>query len=227
MLIMITLSPCELLPYAKKIILYMCKNHEERLLNELLNELQITESLNIFLERTDTLPFFRFNNSSTNLINSNNSAQFSGTNTVRKTSNNNESRGFIHTKRHHSGEDHPQHEQNSYTNTLKMRSPSQNSLSTSFNEKITNDMEKNMIRVDESLQVAPLPLAPYGGTAAPLKTLLPDLSIPIPCLFRCSIGIMLINELIVSGFQIDWSAHLPQLLHVAMLGKQKTRFLVL
>ncbi len=30
---------------------------------------------------------------------------------------------------------------------------------------------------------------------------------------------MLINELIVSGLQIDWSAHLPQLLHVAMLGK--------
>ena len=75
-----------------------------------------------------------------------------------------------------------------------------------------------MLRVDECLQVAPLPLAPYGGTAAPLKALLPDLSTPIPCLFRCSIAVMLINELIVSGFQVDWSAHLPQLLHVAMLG---------
>jgi hypothetical protein len=76
-----------------------------------------------------------------------------------------------------------------------------------------------MLRLDEYPQVAPLPLAPYGGTAAPLKTLLPDLSIAIPCLFRCSIAVMLINELIVSGLQIDWSAHLPQLLHVAMLGK--------
>lgn len=76
-----------------------------------------------------------------------------------------------------------------------------------------------MVRVDECQQAAPLPLAPYGGTAAPLKTLLPDLSIPIPCLFRCSIAVMLINELIVSGLQIDWSAHLPQLLHVAMLGR--------
>jgi hypothetical protein len=76
-----------------------------------------------------------------------------------------------------------------------------------------------MIRLDEGLQVAPLPLAPYGGIAAPLKTLLPNLSIPIPCLFRCSIAVMLINELIVSGLQIDWSAHLPQLLHVAMLGR--------
>lgn len=76
-----------------------------------------------------------------------------------------------------------------------------------------------MLRLDEYPQVAPLPLAPYGGTAAPLKSLLPDLPIAIPCLFRCSIAVMLINELIVSGLQIDWSAHLPQLLHVAMLGK--------
>lgn len=145
MLIMITLSPCELLPYAKKIILYMCKNHEERLLNELLNELQITESLNISLERTDTLPFFRFNNSSTILINStnnNNSTQSPGTNTVRKLANSNESRGFIHTKRHHSGEDNLQQDHISYSNTLKIRSPSQNSLSTSFNEKLTTDIDK-------------------------------------------------------------------------------------
>lgn len=76
-----------------------------------------------------------------------------------------------------------------------------------------------MVRVDELLQAAPLPLAPYGGIPAPLKALLPELSIPIPCLFRCSIAIMLINELIVSGLQIEWSAHLPQLLHVAMLGR--------
>lgn len=83
-----------------------------------------------------------------------------------------------------------------------------------------------MQRVDEFPQVAPLPLAPYGGTASPLKTLLPDLSVPIPCLFRCSIAIMLINELIVSGLQIDWSAHLPQLLHVALLGMDHNRAIV-
>lgn len=138
MLIMITLSPCELLPYAKKIILYMCKNHEERLLNELLNELQIAESLNISLERTDTLPFFRSNNSTTTLGNmSMSSTQLSGTNSVRKSSTSHESRGFIHTKRHHSGEDHLQHDHLSYTNTLKIRSPSQNSLSTCLTEKLS------------------------------------------------------------------------------------------
>ena len=143
MLIMITLSPCELLPYAKKIILYMCKNHEERLLNELLNELQITESLNISLERTDTLPFFRSTNSTTTLNNSNNnSTHLSGTNSIRKLTNTSESRGVIHTKRHHSGEDHPQHDHSSYMNTLRIRSPSQNSLSTSYNDKLTASIDK-------------------------------------------------------------------------------------
>jgi hypothetical protein len=76
-----------------------------------------------------------------------------------------------------------------------------------------------LLRLDEFQQVAPLPLAPYGGTAAPLKGRLPELNAAIPCLFRCSIAVMLIDELIISGLQIDWSAHLPQLLHVAMLGK--------
>lgn len=137
---MITLSPCELLPYAKKIILYMCKNHEERLLNELLNELQITESLNISLERTDTLPFFRSNNSSpTFLINSNNSTHSS---TLRKSTNPHEHRGIIHTKRHHSGEDNLQQEHISNFNTIKNRTSSQNSLSTNFNEKTTADIDK-------------------------------------------------------------------------------------
>jgi len=145
---MITLSPCELLPYAKKIILYMCKNHEERLLNELLNELQITESLNISLERTDTLPFFRSNNCSpTFLTNSNNPTQVSGTNTLRKSTNSHENRGIIHTKRHHSGEDNLQQDHVSCLNTMKNRTSSQNSLSTNFNEKLTADIDKGEYRI--------------------------------------------------------------------------------
>ena len=148
MLIMITLSPCELLTYAKKIILYMCKNHEERLLNELLNELQITESLNISLERTDTLPFYRSNYSPSNYpinLNSGNSTLSSGTSTVRKssmTANGNEHRGLLHTKRHHSGEDVPSQEHVAQLNTTKMRTSSQNSLSASFNDRLSADMEK-------------------------------------------------------------------------------------
>lgn len=143
MLIMITLSPCELLPYAKKIILYMCKNHEERLLNELLNELQITESLNISLERTDTLPFYRFNNSTpTFYINNTSGSQSSGGNSVRKTLHTNENRGVLHTKRHDSGEDSIQQDNISYINAMKIRTLSQNSLSTSLTEKLTADVEK-------------------------------------------------------------------------------------
>ena len=147
MLIMVTLSPCELLPYAKKIVLYMCKNHEERLLNELLNELQITESLNISLDRTDTLPFYRFNHpSSVYSMNSNaGSAYVSGTNSARKSSmasSASENRGVLHTKRHHSGEDNLQQDHVSYLSTVKIRTTSQSSLSNSFNEKMSVEMNK-------------------------------------------------------------------------------------
>lgn len=145
---MITLSPCELLPYAKKIILYMCKNHEERLLNELLNELQITESLNISLERTDTLPFYRFNQSPMphfTILNSTSSNASSGTQTMRKSLINpvdGEKHGVLHTKRHHSGEDALQQDHVARLTTIKMRTVSSNSLSTSSNEKVTTDTDK-------------------------------------------------------------------------------------
>ena len=141
---MITLSPCELLPYAKKIILYMCKNHEERLLNELLNELQITESLNISLERTDTSPFYRFNNNSspTVFITNSVSTQPVEVSTTRKSSNINENRGILHTQRHDSGDDTLQQEHISCLNTNKIRTLSQNSSSTCMNEKRTTDMDK-------------------------------------------------------------------------------------
>jgi hypothetical protein len=144
MLIMITLSPCELLPYAKKIMLYMCKNHEERLLNELLNELQITESFNNSLERTDTLPFYRFNQTVSMPTSASNSTSISGSSTIRKTMANmqtNENRGVLHTKRHHSGEDGLQSDHISQL-TLKMRTASQNNLCTNLNEKITAELDK-------------------------------------------------------------------------------------
>lgn len=148
MLIMITLSPCELLPYAKKIILYMCKNHEERLLNELLNELQMTESLHVSLERTDTLPFYRFNQSPQTHPNNASSTPVLGTSTVRKSPmilTTSEHRGVLHTKRHHSGEDALQQEHVAQLNSMKLRTSSQNSLPISFNEKITLDIEKGSL----------------------------------------------------------------------------------
>ena len=145
MLIMITLSPCELLPYAKKIILYMCKNHEERLLNELLNELQITESLNISLERTDTLPFYRLTQPTTS-----SPMQSTGTASARKLPTiltTNENRGVLHTKRHHSGEDALQQEHIAQLNSMKIRTPSQNSLPSSLNEKITVEIDKGSTKI--------------------------------------------------------------------------------
>ncbi|CAF0839637.1 unnamed protein product [Didymodactylos carnosus] len=232
-LIMVTLSSCELLPHAKKVTLYICKNNEERLLNELMNELQQMESFNGSLERTDTLPFYRFTNSNNTTTNNTTTNPMNSMLLIKKSSSTfkahdasqQQTCGVFHNKRHHSGED----TSDTFPGlALKSRTSSQTSL-TSFHDKITvrdsfdGEKEFSMMRVDEVHQPAPLPLAPYGGTAAPFKTLLPELSSPIPGLFRCSTGVMPINELIVSGLQIDWSAHLPELLHIAMLGMDHNR----
>jgi hypothetical protein len=126
----------------------MCKNHEERLLNELLNELQMAESLSVSLERTDTLPFYRFNHSPSTFSTSsyqNHLAQLSEINTIRKLSiqiNNNENRGVLHTKRHHSGEDALQQDHVAHLSANKMRTSSQSSLSTSLNDKLNAEPEK-------------------------------------------------------------------------------------
>ncbi len=37
--------------------------------------------------------------------------------------------------------------------------------------------------------------------------------------FRCNLAVMLLTDLIVDGIDIDWSAHLPHMLHVIFLGK--------
>ena len=37
---------------------------------------------------------------------------------------------------------------------------------------------------------------------------------------RCNLAVMLMTDLIVDGIDIDWSAHLPHLLHVIFLGKK-------
>ena len=35
---------------------------------------------------------------------------------------------------------------------------------------------------------------------------------------RCNISIMFISDLVLDGLEIDWSAHLPTMLHVIFLG---------
>ncbi|KAK4300624.1 hypothetical protein Pmani_027179 [Petrolisthes manimaculis] len=77
----------------------------------------------------------------------------------------------------------------------------------------------------------PLPMPEYGGYFAPLTEYLPDSSQPITAFHRCNVAVMLICEVIVAGVDVDchsvdWSIHVPLMLHIITLGLDHTRPLV-
>lgn len=93
----------------------------------------------------------------------------------------------------------------------------------------------------------PLPMPEYGGYFAPLTEFLPDVSLPISgfhryvhfvqhILFvslcmefinRCNVAVMLLTEIVVDGIPgIDWTLHLPLMLHILLLGLDHTRVIV-
>ncbi|RZF45117.1 hypothetical protein LSTR_LSTR014742 [Laodelphax striatellus] len=59
LLIISGMAPTELLPYAKRVVLYLARARPDRLLDEMMGELQTVETLNCLIERTETPPFYR------------------------------------------------------------------------------------------------------------------------------------------------------------------------
>ncbi|KAK3100413.1 hypothetical protein FSP39_019611 [Pinctada imbricata] len=66
----------------------------------------------------------------------------------------------------------------------------------------------------------------YGGYFAPLTDYLPDILPPAPGFHRSNIAVMFLSDLVLDGLEIDWSAHLPLMLHVIFLGLDHTRAMV-
>lgn len=83
----------------------------------------------------------------------------------------------------------------------------------------------------EPPQPHPLPMPEYGGYFAPLTEYLPDSSQPITAFHRCNLAVMLICDVIVAGIDVDchsvdWSIHVPLMLHIITLGLDHSRLLV-
>ncbi|XP_014611009.1 PREDICTED: protein furry isoform X4 [Polistes canadensis] len=53
------MAPQELLSYAKRVVLYLARARPDRLVDEMMTELQTVETLNCLIERTETPPFYR------------------------------------------------------------------------------------------------------------------------------------------------------------------------
>ena len=92
----------ELLFQAKRVVGYLGRAKPERLVDELMNELQTVETLNMNIERTQTPPFFRLSQlKKTSMpINTTDDEKLVSVDAPLD-------KGTIHTKRHSANEDVP------------------------------------------------------------------------------------------------------------------------
>ncbi|XP_024946755.1 protein furry isoform X2 [Cephus cinctus] len=259
------MAPQELLPYAKRVVLYLARARPERLVDEMMTELQTVETLNCLIERTETPPFYRL--TSMRKASSHSDAPAADpTNPPRDLA---VEKGTIHTKRH-SGED-PVKTGASKSDTAlralagfstprtdKSRSgstiaggvqasllPDDLSMTTSEPELIVEEtcyIVRNGATLSAESRIPgkagfsvekfdipqphPLPMPEYGGYFAPLTEYLPDSSQPISGFHRCNIAVMLLTDVVVDGVQLDWSIHVPLMLHIVFLGLDHSRPLV-
>lgn len=79
----------------------------------------------------------------------------------------------------------------------------------------------------EKLMPHPLPMPEYGGYFAPLTEFLPDSNLPSSGFHRCNVAVMLLPDIIVDGIPgLDWTLHIPTMLHISFLGLDHTRPIV-
>ncbi|KAL5290083.1 FRY family protein [Megaselia abdita] len=241
------MAPIELLCYTKRVALYLARTCPDRLLDELMTELQTVETLNCLIERTATPPYYRL--TSMRKASSHSEGQTAGINDSRVQDLTVE-KGTIHTKRH-SGEDpikmgtcksdsgirgFPQISRPS-RGADKIRAASGPSILPRPEDIIVNDPELRQedhveLRTDLHSGVGitaphPLPMPEYGGYFAPLTEFLPDGGSPITGFHRCNVAVMLLTDIIIDGIPgIDWTLHLPLMLHISFLGLDHTRVIV-
>ena len=101
----------------------------------------------------------------------------------------------------------------------------QNSVRSGSAEKTTEQMEH---KDPKHRQPHPLPMPEYGGWFAPLTEFLPDASLPISTFHRCNLAAILVTDLVVDGLDldchsVDWSVHIPLMLHIIFLGLDNSR----
>ncbi|KAE8748600.1 furry [Frankliniella occidentalis] len=236
LLIVSGMAPNELLPFAKRVALHLARARPDRLMDEMTTELQTVETLSWLIERTETPPFFRL--TSVRKASSHSAEQPAEAPPAHE-------KGTIHTKRH-SGEDPAK---SCCTGTAKSDSalrprpekgrtasgpatlpdegvpPTVEQPEQSEQPEDTYTLSRNVNKYDIP-QPHPLPMPEYGGYFAPLTEFLPDCTQPSSGFHRCNLAVMLLTDIVVDGVEVDWSVHVPLMLHMLFLGLDHSRALV-
>ncbi|XP_042697806.2 protein furry homolog-like isoform X3 [Chrysemys picta bellii] len=216
-------SEPSLLPYVKKVIVYLGRDKTMQLLEELVSELQLTDPVSSGVTHMDNPPYYRI--TSSYKIPSVTSGTTSSSNTmVAPTDGNLDNK---HTK--DSIEENYVHLDiysglNSNLNRQHHRLESRYSSSSggSYEEEKSDSMplySNWRLKVMEHNQGEPLPFPPTGGCWSPLVDYLPETSSPGMSLHRCNIAVILLTDLIIDhSVKVEWGGYLHLLLHAIFIG---------
>uniref|UniRef100_A0A670IXZ3 FRY like transcription coactivator n=1 Tax=Podarcis muralis TaxID=64176 RepID=A0A670IXZ3_PODMU len=196
-------SEPSLLPYVKKVIVYLGRDKTMQLLEELVTELQLTDPVSSGVTHMDNPPYYRI--TSSYKIPSVTSGE--GVNLTNHLLYLNIYSGL-----------------NSNLNRQHHRLESRYSSSSggSYEEEKSDSMplySNWRLKVMEHNEGEPLPFPPSGGCWSPLVDYLPETTSPGMSLHRCNIAVILLTDLIIDhSVKVDWGTYLHLLLHAVFIG---------
>nr|XP_015197348.1 PREDICTED: protein furry homolog isoform X5 [Lepisosteus oculatus] len=208
-------SDTSLLPYIKKVVIYLCRNNTIQTMEELLFELQQTDPVNPVVLHCDNPPFYRF--AASNKTSAAASGTTSSSNTVVAGH-----ESFPDTDETKLAKDNEDRFSNVIRAHTRLESRYSNSSGGSYDEEKSDPLPPYagwLMNVLETNQPQPLPMPVNGGCWAPLVDYLPETITTRGPLHRCNIAVIFMTEMVVDhSVREDWALHLPLLLHALFLG---------
>uniref|UniRef100_A0A672QKH4 Furry homolog, like n=1 Tax=Sinocyclocheilus grahami TaxID=75366 RepID=A0A672QKH4_SINGR len=186
-------SEPSLLPYVKRVVVYLGRDKTMQLLEELMYELEQTDPVSSAVTHMDNPPYYRITTSYK--IPSVTSGIYAL----------NHSDHFNLNRQHH-----------------RLESRYSSSSGGSYEEEKSDSMPVYAnwrLKVMDHNRPEPLPFPPTGGCWSPLVDYLPETTTPGVSLHRCNIAVILLTDLIVDhGVKVEWSSYLHLLLHAIFIG---------
>ncbi|KAI1888720.1 hypothetical protein AGOR_G00171640 [Albula goreensis] len=216
-------SDPSLLPYVKKVVVYLGRDKTMQLLEELVCELELTEPVCSAITHMDNPPYYRI--TSSYKIPSVTSGTTSSSNTM-----------VPAPDAHHDSKMKDSNMDDNYTHLdiysglnsnlsrqhHRLESRYSSSSGGSYEEEKSDSMPVYAnwrLKVMDHNRPEPLPFPPTGGAWSPLVDYLPETNTPGVPLHRCNIAVILLTDLIVDhGVKVDWSSYLHLLLHAIFIG---------
>uniref|UniRef100_A0AAR2KVV7 Furry homolog, like n=1 Tax=Pygocentrus nattereri TaxID=42514 RepID=A0AAR2KVV7_PYGNA len=210
-------SEPSLLPYVKRVVVYLGRDKTMQLLEELMCELELMDPVSSAVTHMDNPPYYRIT-SSYKIPSVTGTASSSNTMVAgpdghhdNKLKDPNMDDNYAHLDIY-SG-------LNSNLNRQHHRLESRYSSSSGGSYEEEKIYANWRLKVMDHNRPEPLPFPPTGGCWSPLVDYLPETTTPGVSLHRCNIAVILLTDLIVDhGVKIEWSAYLHLLLHSIFIG---------